>query len=310
MVHSTLSIGQQVSSIWKLGGLTVQELAQRVWDGINQNDLLDRAYELAFNFLFAVFPFLLFLAAMFGAFASEQSKLRIELFLYLHSALPPTAYGLITDTFNEVTQNASSSKLTFGLLFSIYAALAGMTQLMSALNAAYEVRESRSWIKIHLISLALTIATSILIISALFLVFAGGEILQFARGSGHLGPVLAVAGGVLQWTFALGFVVFVLALIYYFGPDVKEQHWYWITPGSVVGVLLWAAASAGFRVYLNVSNTFSKIYGSLGAVIILMLWFYITGLAFLVGGQINATIEHAAAECGHPEAKPAGKKAA
>jgi membrane protein len=309
MFHSTLSIGHQVSSIWELGGLTVRELAQRVWDGINQNDLLNRGYELAFTFLFAVFPFLLFLTALFGAFASEQSKLRIELFLYLQPALPPAAYGLLTDTFNEITRNASSGKLTFGLLFSAYAALAGMTQMMSALNAAYEVRESRSWTKIHLISLALTIAMSILIISALLLVFAGGEVLELAGRSGHLGSVLAVAG-VLQWTVALGFVMFVLALVYYFGPDVKEQHWYWITPGSVVGVLLWAIASAGLRVYLHFFNSFSKTYGSLGAVIILMLWFYLTGLAFLVGGQINATIEHAAAEYGHPEAKPAGKKAA
>lgn len=100
------------------------------------------------------------------------------------------------------------------------------------------------------------------------------------------------------------------AVIYYFAPDVEEQHWYWITPGSVVGVVLWMVASAALRAYLHFFNTYSKTYGSLGAVMILMLWFYITGLAFLVGGQINSTIEHAAAEHGHPEAKAVGRKAA
>jgi membrane protein len=108
----------------------------------------------------------------------------------------------------------------------------------------------------------------------------------------------------------MGFVILAFATIYYFAPDVEEQHWYWITPGSVVGVLLWAAASAGLRGYLHFFNTYSKTYGSLGAVIILMLWFYVTGMAFLVGGQINATIEHAAAEHGHIEAKAPGQKAA
>jgi membrane protein len=91
---------------------------------------------------------------------------------------------------------------------------------------------------------------------------------------------------------------------------VKERHWYWITPGSVIGVVLWALASAGLRAYLHFFNTYNRTYGSLGAVMILMLWFYVTGLAFLMGGQLNSTIEHAAAEHGHPEAKAPGQKAA
>ena len=125
-----------------------------------------------------------------------------------------------------------------------------------------------------------------------------------------LSPSFLVVGRVLQWVMALAFVVLAFAVIYYFAPDVKEQHWYWITPGSVVGVLVWAFASVVLRGYLHYFNTYSKTYGSLGAVMILMLWFYITGLAFLLGGQINSTIEHAAAEKGHPEAKPIGRKAA
>jgi membrane protein len=119
-----------------------------------------------------------------------------------------------------------------------------------------------------------------------------------------------VASKVLQWVFALGFVVFAFAMVYYFAPDVEEQHWYWITPGSIIGVAIWAMASGVLRAYLHFFNTYSKTYGSLGAVIILMLWFYVTGLAILLGGQINATIEHAAAEHGHIEAKAPGQKAA
>ncbi len=310
MTSSLLKTEEQISSIWALGGLTWRELARRVWSGIDQNDLLNRAYELAYNFLLAVFPMLVFLVALLGALASQGSKLTNDLFLYVQLALPPSAFQLLVKTLNEVTQNAAGGKLTFGLLFALVVASGGMIQLMSTLNAAYGVRETRSWVRVHLISLGLTIAMSLLIVAALLLVLTGAHLLESIGQAVGLITITLVTVKILQWALTLAFVIFAFAAIYYFAPDVEEQHWYWITPGSVVGVSLWAAASAGLRAYLHFFNTYSKTYGSLGAVIILMLWFYVTGLAFLVGGQINATIEHAAAEHGHIEAKAPGRKAA
>ena len=99
------------------------------------------------------------------------------------------------------------------------------------------------------------------------------------------------------------------ALIYYFAPDLREQKWAWVTPGAVIGVGLWLLVSFGFRLYLLFFNSYSKTYGTLGAVIILMLWLYLTGAAILIGGEINSEIEHAAAEAGAPDAKEAGEKA-
>jgi len=310
MSESTLTAKEQISSIWDLGGLTWRELGRRTWGGVNQNDLINRAYELAYNFMLAVFPLLLFLIELLRISAVEGGKLISDLFFYAQQALPPAAYEVLTSTVNEVTQNSSGGKLTFGLVFALYAASGGVTQLMSTLNAAYEVHEGRSWIKVHLISLALTIAMSLLLITALVLVLAGGNLVEFVGQVVELSAASLILGKVLQWVFAAGFVVLAFAIIYYFAPDVKERHWYWITPGSVVGVLLWAGASAGLRGYLHFFNSYSRTYGSLGAVMILILWFYITGLAFLIGGQINSTIEHAAAEHGHPEAKAPGQKAA
>jgi membrane protein len=185
-----------------------------------------------------------------------------------------------------------------------------MTQLMTTLNAAYEVHEGRSWIMVRLVSIGLTIAMSFLLIMALLLILGGGSVLQYMGAALGLSTIVLIAAKILQWTLALTFVVFAFAVIYYFAPDVKEQHWYWITPGSVIGVTLWALASAGLRVYLHFFNSYNRTYGSLGAVMILMLWFYVTGVAFLIGGQVNSTIEHAAAEHGHPEAKAPGQKAA
>jgi len=301
---------EQFQSLWQFGGLTWREFLGRVWAGIQKADLIDRAYELAFNFLFAVFPLLLFLVSLLGLFAAQGSQLRSNLFSYIQVVLPPDAWHLVSHTLQEITRHSSSGKLTIGIVFALYAGSAGMTQLMSTLNAAYEVPEGRSWIRVHLISVAMTLAMSVLIIAALALVLFGGQFLQWLGGAANFGTTVSIAFKVLQWFLALAFVVLAFAIIYYFAPDVDDQRWYWITPGSVVGVFLWLLASVGMRVYLHFFDTYTATYGSLGAVIILMLWFYITGLAMLIGGLINATIEHAAAEHGHPEAKAPGEKAA
>ena len=173
MTESVLEPQEQIKSLWGLGGLGWRDLGQRVWGGTNKNDLFNRGYELAYNFLLAVFPALLFLFALLGMLAGEGSKLRDDLLVYLNIWLPPTAYDLIVHTLNEITRNSVGGKLTFGLLFALYSGSSGMTQLISTLNAAYEVREARSWVKVHLISLGLTLGISVLIIAALFLVIAG-----------------------------------------------------------------------------------------------------------------------------------------
>jgi membrane protein len=310
MTTSELRADEQLASLWSLGGLTWRELLRRVWEKINQNDLINRGYELAYNFLLAIFPLLFFLFALLGVFASEGGLLRTSLFLYLGLVLPPSAFQIVSRTVTEITGNAAAGKLTFGLLFALYSGSAGMTQLMSTLNAAYEVREERSWVKLHAVSLGLTLAMSVLAIGALFLVLAGGQVISSLGQSLGLKTVAFVTSKILQWTLALSFVVLAFAVVYFFAPDVREQHWYWITPGSVIGMALWAVASACLRAYLHFFNSYTKSYGSLGAVIILMLWFYVAGLAVLIGGQINATIEHAAAEHGRVEAKEPGRKAA
>jgi membrane protein len=309
MAESVLSTEQQIASIWALGGLQWRELVRRVWGGIDQTDLINRAYELAYNFLLAVFPLLVFLVTLFGIFASGASKLSSNMFFFVQQALPPVAYRLLMSTLSEVNKNAAG-KLTFGLLFALYTGSGGMTQLISTLNAAYEVRETRPWWRVRLISLGLTIALSVLSVIALLFVFGGKSLIVFVGSQIGLATTFMLLSSVLQWTLGLVFVVIAFATVYYFGPDVREQHWYWITPGSIAGVVLWALASAALRAYLRFFDTYSTTYGSLGAVIVLMLWFYVTGLAFLIGGQINSTIEHAAAEHGHLEAKPAGAKAA
>ena len=309
MTDSHLSTGEQIESLWKLGGLSAAQLGKRVWTAINDDNLLGRASELAYNFILALFPLLLFLLSVFGLFASRGSQLQDKLLFYLSRVLPPSAFELLSKTISEVTHNTGSGKITIGILLALFSASGGVAAMMSALDGAYSVRESRSWFKVRGIALGLTVALAVLVVAALVLVLAGGTVASYFGARLGLGIVAVISWKVIQFVAALIFVVLAFSLIYYYGPDLKEQHWYWITPGSLIGVLLWFAASVAFRVYLHFFNTYSHTYGSLGAAIILLVWFYVTGFAFLVGGCINAEIETAAAEHGHPEAKAAGEKA-
>jgi membrane protein len=310
ITESRLSTRQQIESIWKLGQLTPKQLGRRVLSQIGEDDLVSRASDLAYNFLLGAFPMLLFLVSLFGLFAWQSKHLQDSLFFYLSQVLPPVAFTLVERTLREIIRNSGSGKLAFGLAFAIWAGSGGMSSLISGLNLAYGVRDSRSWIKVRIRAIALTIAISILITLALLIVLYGGTIAELVGAKLNLADVAVLTWKVAEWVVALVFVILAFALIYYFGPDLKEQHWYWITPGSLAGVILWLAISFAFRAYLHFFNSYTRTYGSLGAVIILLFWFYVTGFAFLVGGEINSEIEHAAAAHGHPEAKPEGKKAA
>ena len=310
MGKSGLTTAEQISSLWALGGLTVPQFLTDVWERVNRDDVLGRAGQLAYNFFLAIFPLLLFLISVFGVLASRGTVLRTQLFNALSQALPPEAFRLTAKTVNEIIASSGSGKTLFGALFFLWSATTATTTMISVLNAAYHVYDSRPWYKVRAVALGLTLCLCVLIVVALTVVLFGGQLAQLLSTKTGAGTVVPASWKVLQWALALFALSLSFSLVYYFGPDVKEQHWYWITPGSVVGVLLWFLSSLGFRAYLHFFNTYNKTYGSLGAVIILLLWFYVTGLAFLLGGEINAAIEHAAAERGHPEAKAEGEKKA
>lgn len=299
-------------SVWQLGGLTPLQLGKRLWTNmdVEHHDTFGRAAELAFYFFLAVFPGLLLLMTVFGFVAGNNPELRNTLFSYAGRTLPPDALQLLQRTIEQTAKAASGWKLIVGLLGALWSASAGVSSLMTVLNFAYDVKEKRSYVKSRLvIAVLLTIALAVLMLAALGIVLFGNLAANWAAAHG-LGTAPVVLWKVAQYPVALFFVVLSFAVLYFYAPDVEQHKWYWITPGAVIGVVLWIIASAGFRIYLHFANTYSATYGSLGAVIILMLWFYITALALLVGAEINAEIEHAAAERGRADAKLKGEKEA
>jgi len=249
-----------------------------------------------------------FLMAMLGLFA-QSHDLQSSLLNYAARFMPEEAYRLVQKTLQEVTNSSTGLKLAFGLVLALWSGAGGVVSIMDALNRCYHVKDNRPFWKQRLMALGLTVAIAALTIIALTIVLYGGDIANFVGGHLGLSSVTVIAWRLVQWPIALAFVVMSFALLYFWGPDAK-QEWKWITPGSVVGVLVWIGASLLFRVYLHFFNSYSKTYGSLGAVIVLLLWLYISGLAIMVGGEINSEIENAAAKRGHPEAKEPGEKAA
>jgi membrane protein len=145
-----LTTEEQIKSIWELGGLTYWQLAKKVWKGIDAHNLLGRAAELAYAYLLAIFPFLLFLLSLLGLFAARASVLlRSNLLFYFSQVLPPAAFELLSKTITEVTRNTGSGKLTIGIGLALLSASGGMVSMISALNGAYGVRDTRSWLKVR-----------------------------------------------------------------------------------------------------------------------------------------------------------------
>jgi membrane protein len=297
-------------SVWKLGGLSWQTLARRVWIELYAGTLLTHAAALAFYFLFALFPLLLFLVTLLGFLTETGTEMRSNLFQFLSRVAPPSAFALINETILEIAVNASGWRLWLGLASALWFASLGVAALSESLNAMYGVRETRPFWKVRMSAVGLTFALVALIVTALMLMLYGSEIGVSVAAHFQQGPLFTTLWTIMQIPLALIFVLFAFALIYYYAPDLYDQKWYWITPGSLVGVALWVLVSFGFRLYLRHFDSYSLTYGSLGAVIVLMLWFFLTGVAILLGGKINAEIENAAALAGVPEAKQRGEKTA
>jgi len=271
--------------------------AGRLWTRINDHDIFGGAAQLSYYFLLALFPLLLFLVTLLGYFAEAGSGMRIKILTYLGSVMPGPAVALVRATLDEISSAKGGGKLSLGILAALWAGSNGMGAISSTLNAAYGVKETRPWWKVILVSIALTIAVSILIVVALALVMYGGRIGD--RVATHFGfsAAFTIAWKLLQWPIALIFLMLTFNMIYYYAPDAGEagkRKRKWWAVGTATAIVLWLLVSMGFRLYLHYFNSYSVTYGSLGALIVLMLWFYFTGLAILIGGEINSELEQGA----------------
>jgi membrane protein len=287
-------------SAWKLGGLGPKELARRVIHEIQKDECLGRAAQLAYYFLFALFPFFLFLTTLLGYLPIPNLLDRIM--EVLAPLLPGDALRLVQDNLHQLVTGERGGLLSFGILAALWTSSSALTAIIDSLNRAYDVEEGRPFWKVRLTAILLTVGLSAFIVVALVLLTFGPQLGRWVADLVGLGGVFAFTWNILRWPVIVGLLILAMAMLYYFAPDV-EQEWKWITPGSALAVLGWLLASLGFAFYVNRFGSYNATYGSIGAVIVLLTWMYVTGLFVLIGGEINAEIEHAA-----PSGKDPGEK--
>jgi membrane protein len=288
-----------LQSLWDFQGVSRITVMKRTFRSFNQDNLLSRAAELGYYFLFALFPTLVCATSILGFAARGASSVYSHLLTYLAIVIPHSAFAIILTTFKETSAKASGGKITLGLAAALWSASVGFSAIQDAMNIVYKVKETRSYWKARGAAILVTLLLSMIVTLTLASLLAGDFIGGIAQQhfAHHFERVaVAVASRTIAWAVAAALLILLFAVIYFFAPDVKNKRWHWLTPGSAIGIAAWLLASIALRIYLHFFDSYSLTYGSLGAVIILLTWFYITGLMLLTGAEINSEIAAAVAE--------------
>ncbi len=255
-----------------------------------RDDILSIAAGLAYYLILALFPLILVLVSLLGTFSSEQFANQV--LEYFRQVLPGPVYETISIYLRDILsgKNPAPGLLSVGILGTLWAASGAFAAFMNALNKAYDVEETRPFWKVRGIAILMTFGLTALILVGVLLLTVGPQIGAWIAGGFGLGDEFMLVWGIVRWPVALLFMVISVALLYYFAPDA-DQPFRWITPGGLVGVLLWVLASVLFNLYLSSDfNTYNRTYGSIGTVIILLLYLYISSIAILFGAELNATL--------------------
>jgi membrane protein len=285
--------------LWDLQGIPVRVIAVRTWKSLLNDNLFGSAAELGYWFLFALFPTLVSASSIIGL-AARHAAANYELLLhYMALVIPPSAYGIVFQTFKQITAESSGRKVTVGFAIALWAASAGFSAIQDSMNAVYKVKETRPYWKVRGSAVLISTLLSLLITAILGSLLAADFFARLARlylAHRLVADAAVVLIHITGWTAATALLTLLFALIYYWGPDLKNKQWRWLTPGAAIGIVGWLLASLGLRAYLHFFNSYTATYGSLGAVIILLTWFYLSGLMLLLGGEVNSQIEAAATE--------------
>jgi membrane protein len=270
------------------------------------DDVFNLAAQQAYYFFFALFPALLFVIGIASFFPLENLiNTVVEM---LSRFAPQTVVQIVTDAMASLSKQNSGGVLTFGFLVTIWSSSGAMVSIITTLNAAYDVTESRPWWKTRVVAMGLTMGIAVFILVSMFLVIAGPTLAENIAARMHLGPAFKWTWMVLQWPVVFALVATAIGLVYYFAPDV-EQDWVWITPGSILATLVWLAVSVALKVYYQfVPSATNAAYGTVGGIMVLMLWFYCSGIAILLGAEMNSEIEHASPYGKDPGERVPGEK--
>lgn len=289
--------------------LSVKTLKATVQEFI-EDDAMGLAAQLAYYLILALFPFILVLVSLTSLVGNPE--LATTVLTYFRQVMPTQLYELFESFIGPVIDGSSPAPglLSFGILFTIWSASGAFAALINALNKAYDVQETRPFWKVRGIAILMTLGLSALVIFAVLLLVLGPSIGTGIANIFGLGSTFELVWNIVRWPVALLLMVLAVALLFYFAPDAG-QPFRWITPGGFVGVFLWLVASAAFSLYVNNFGSYDQTYGSIGVVIVLLLYLYIASLTILFGATLNAMLVRLKEELSGEEiltAKPADDK--
>ena len=280
--------------------LSWRELLRRTYKETVADNGLGLAAQLAYYFLLALFPAVLCVIAL-ASFLPLQN-FTDEVANLLGRFAPPDVITLIREQMTRLGNGNNGGIVSIGLVGALWSSSAAMVAMIDAMNRAYDIEEGRAWWKVRVTAVLLTVGLSVFIVLSAGLIVAGPQLADFLAGWFGFGSLFTITWKVLQWPIAFALVTSGIALVYYYAPDA-EQDFTWITPGSLIAATLWVIASLAFRFYVVSFGNYEATYGTLTGVILLMLWFYISGLMLIIGAEAAAEIEHAS-----PWGKAPGEK--
>jgi membrane protein len=284
---------------------TVKAFVKKVYEEYVNDAVADRAAALSYYFVFALFPTLFFLITL-AAYIPYVRSSAMMLLDRMHAFLPGQATSIIDAQVHDLLSKPRPHALGLGLLAAVYSASRGVQAVRGALNVAYDVTESRPFWKTEALAFGMTIGGTLLVLFGITALVVGGDAGFWIARQLHLDNAYVVVWRWLRWPITALAIMLSAALAYYLLPDVK-QRFKFITPGSIIGTLVWLAACFGFDAYVSHFGSYNVTYGSIGGVVVLMTWFYLTGLIFLMGGEINAILEHWSADGKAPGARAEGE---
>jgi membrane protein len=256
-----------------------------------QDDCMGLSQQVAFSSLLAFFPSVILLVGLLGLIGAYED---------LKTFLGTVAPGAVIDAIDLAQETAAGNKATstvavvIGLFGAIWAASGAMTAVIKALNVAYDRQETRPFWKVRLYALVLVFAIGLTFAGLFLLIVFGGPLGDAIARQAHLGGAWEWTWNILRWPIAFCGVLLFFSLVYYIGPNVDQRSWKWITPGSLVGAILWLTLSGLFSLYTSFSSSYDKTYGSLAGGIILLLWLNYSAMALLFGAELNAELDRQA----------------
>jgi membrane protein len=271
------------------GTLSIYEVVEALMYEVTEDYLLNKASSLAFNFMLALFPAIIFLFTLIPYIPIDNFQ--DALLRLLASILPHNAYMALQATIEDIIKNQNVSLLSVGFLSALFFATNGVSTLMQAFNNSSLVIEKRTWFKRRMIAFNLTIIISISLITAIGIMIAGQDLIRFIQS--HLASKSQFWVYVItltRWLIIITIFFTTISLLYRYGPSHKLK-WNFMSPGSVLATTLAVLTSLGFTYYINNFSSYNKIYGSIGTLIVVMIWLYINSLILLIGFELNASID-------------------